>query len=110
MTTIHITCEVEWQPRKLQYMLADIVIFLKQQGAKNPKSWVEGEEPEKPKLLTLECSECWAGKAAKGQKRSRLRWESVTFTACPKCGKRETVGKIVVPVSVKIPAEMLSTP
>lgn len=80
-------------------MLADIVIFLKQQGAKNPQSWVEGEEdPPKPKMLTLECSECWEpGRPTAGSKRAHRTWEAPAFTACPNCGSRETVGKITMP-------------
>jgi hypothetical protein len=103
MTIVHVKFETNWQPRKLQAMLADIVIFLKQQGAKNPQSWVEGEEAPKPKMLTLECSECWEpGRPAAGSTRARRTWEAPAFTACPKCGQRETVGKVAVesPVAV----------
>jgi hypothetical protein len=75
-------------------MLSEIVIDLARQGAPGAKVTIEGETPAEDSLLTLECSECWEpGRPEKGSKRERRTWQAASFTACPKCGKRETVGK-----------------
>jgi hypothetical protein len=95
MRTVTLTFEVGWSDRKINQVKGDILRDMLQWGAKNPQWSITGDAPPVVKLLKLECKRCWAsGKPKRGEKRQRLQWENATFTACPKCNRRDSVAKV----------------
>ena len=87
MKSSGVTFQHDWSSRKEEMMERDILVMLRQFGARDPK-WVQqgaDGEPEEapPKLyLHLECGSC------------KENWYAENFMSCRKCGQRITVSKV----------------
>ena len=97
MKTTRLEFDHNWSPRKEGMMQRDILVFLRQMGAGNPR-WIATEEtaPEPVLYLHLRCIKCG------------VDWYADSFQPCPKCLMRETIeraepGRVPLPPPADAP-------